>query len=295
MQTVNSFAPAGRAPVAIVLGTNDVATAVAHALHGAGYGVVLSRDAAHPVLRRRMAFDEALETGRVEIEGLEAVAADTLVQIMMAFLDRRFVCVTTMELGDLVCLGLIDVLVDARMRMRHLAADIRPYARLTIGLGPGFTSGRTVDAAIETAPEAVGIVPPAGSTLAAHGRSALLGGAGRERFARAPRDGLWRTRAEIGDAVRAGESLGTCAGIAVAAPLSGRLRGLVRDATDLRAGTKVAEVDPRPDGEASWLGIADRPRRIAAATLDAIRTLDDLCASGQDRAGARGGPRIWHS
>jgi hypothetical protein len=42
------------------------------------------------------------------------------------------------------------------------------------------------------------------------------------------------------------------------------------------ADLKLAEVDPRPNGEPSWLGIAERPRRIADATLDAIRTLESM-------------------
>ncbi|OYX84800.1 MAG: hypothetical protein B7Y75_04260, partial [Azorhizobium sp. 35-67-5] len=63
MRSETHFIPSGRAPVAVVLGTNDVASAVAHRLFNAGYGVVLSRDPGQPVLRRSMAFDDALVTG----------------------------------------------------------------------------------------------------------------------------------------------------------------------------------------------------------------------------------------
>ncbi len=46
MRSENQFTPQRRAPVAVVLGTQDVASAVAHRLFHAGYGVVLSRDPA---------------------------------------------------------------------------------------------------------------------------------------------------------------------------------------------------------------------------------------------------------
>lgn len=275
MRSETAFKPSGRVPIAVVLGTNDVASAVGRALFLAGYGVVLSRDPAQPVLRRTMAYDDALIYGSACLESVEARAAETLVDILNACTDRTAICATVMELGELLCLGLIDVLVDARMRMRTLKVDIRPFARATVGLGPGFTAGRHVDVAVETAPEAIGVLR-AGAPLAAHGRSAPLSGAGRERFARAPAAGLWATVHAIGDAVVAGEVVGNCADIPVLAPLAGRLRGLVRDGVDVPAASKLAEVDPAMGGAPSWIGLADRPRRIGDAVLEALATLGAL-------------------
>ncbi|MDE1568187.1 xanthine dehydrogenase, partial [Aquabacter sp. P-9] len=65
--------------------------------------------------------------------------------------------------------------------------------------------------------------------------------------------------------------LGTCGGAPVAAPLAGRLRGLVRSGVDVPEGLKIAEMDPSLDGAPSWTGLAPRARAIAAATLDAVR------------------------
>lgn len=277
MRNETEFSPSGRAPVAVVLGTNDVASAVAHCLFQAGYGVVLSRDPGQPVLRRSMAYDDALVTGFSELMGVPARPAHALVEVLRGFTDRTGIMVTTMELGDLLCLGLIDLLIDARMRMRTLKVDIRPFARLTIGLGPGFTAGRHVDVAVETAPDAIGILRE-GSTLAAHGRSTPLAGAGRERFARASHPGLWLTSRAIGDRVTRDEVVGTCDDEPIRAPLTGHLRGLVRSGVDVPNGLKLAEVDPRLGGEPSWLGASERARRIAAATLDAVRTMETMVA-----------------
>ncbi len=279
MRSETHFIPSGRAPVAVVLGTNDIASAVAHRLFHAGYGVVLSRDPGQPVLRRSMAFDDALVTGFSELEGLAARPAETLVEVLRGFTERSSVMVTALELGELLCLGLIDLLVDARMRMRGVKVDIRPYARLTVGLGPGFTPGRHVDVAVETAPEAIGVLRD-GTTLAAHGRSMPLGGAGRERFARAPGPGLWETQAAIGDRVTRDEIIGTCATLPILAPLTGHLRGLVRNGIEVTGDLKLAEVDPGRDGTPSWLGINPRASRIADATLDAVRTVEAMDAGG---------------
>ncbi|GGF85474.1 molybdenum hydroxylase [Azorhizobium oxalatiphilum] len=275
MRNETDFRPSRRAPVAVVLGTNDVASAVACRLFQAGYGVVVSRDPAQPVLRRSMAFDDALVTGFSELMGVTARPTHALVEVLRGFTERNGVMVTTMELGDLLCLGLIDLLVDARLRLRSLKVDIRPFARLTIGLGPGFTAGRHVDVAVETAPEAIGVLRE-GSTLAAHGRSAPLAGAGRERFARAVGGGLWLTDCAIGDRVTRDAVIGTCNDVLVTAPLTGHLRGLVRSGVDVPDGLKLLEVDP--GSEPSWLGPSERAQRIAAATLDAVRTMETMVA-----------------
>lgn len=283
MRNENEFPVSRRAPVAVVLGTNDVASAVACALFKGGYGVVLSRDPLQPVLRRTMALDDALIDGTADLDGVVGHASESLVELMRAFVERTHVCVTNLDIGDLVCLGLIDMLVDARMRMRSLKVDLRPFARVTIGLGPGFAAGRHVDVAVETAPEAIGVLRR-GATLPAHGQSSLLSGAGRERFARAPDAGFWTTWLRIGAPVAAGEVIGRCAGRDVTAPLSGHLRGLVRDNILVPADLKLAEVDPAASGPASWEGIAERPRRIAEAVMDALATLDMMAAEDVARA-----------
>lgn len=61
-------------PLAIILGLNEVASAVAVAMHHAGYGVVMSHDPNPPVLRRGMSFFDVLHHDRVVIEGIEGLA-----------------------------------------------------------------------------------------------------------------------------------------------------------------------------------------------------------------------------
>ena len=62
---------------AVILGTNEIASAVAVRLHRAGFRMVLSHDPLPPVIRRKMAFHDALFDDAVAVEGIAARRADT--------------------------------------------------------------------------------------------------------------------------------------------------------------------------------------------------------------------------
>jgi len=256
----------------VVLGTDDVASAVGHALHGAGVAVVLARDTRIPVLRREMSFDDALECGSVTLDGVTGRATEGLLELLHALhADDESIPVTALAPDDLLCLGAIAGIVDARLRRHAPKVDLRPFVPLAIGLGPGFEAGRNVHVAIETAPEATGRILYDRATIPAHGRSALLGGIGRQRFERAPTGGTWTTSCCIGDAVRDGDLVGYCGEVPVVAPLDGVLRGLVRDRTQVEQRMRLLEVDPRgADGQ--WRGIPPRAAQIAAAVRTVVET-----------------------
>src|SRR4051794_8186656 len=66
-----------RPPTALVLGTGDIASAIGRGLFLRGWRVLLLRDNGVPVLRRGMAFDDALEDGIAALDGVIAVPALT--------------------------------------------------------------------------------------------------------------------------------------------------------------------------------------------------------------------------
>jgi xanthine dehydrogenase accessory factor len=160
------------------------------------------------------------------------------------------------------------------MRKRSHPETQRGLAPLTIGLGPNFTAGETVDLAIETSWEALGRVVREGPTLPLAGEPRELGGHGRDRYVYAPVAGLFRTNRDIGEPVQAGEIVAAIDATPLHAPLSGVLRGLTHDGVPVAVGTKVIEVDPRGD-PASVRGIGERPRRIAAGVLAALQCRQD--------------------
>jgi hypothetical protein len=256
-------------PLALVVGTNEIASAVAVHLAAAGYALVLSLDAFPPVIRRALAFHDALFGDRAAVEGIEGERAETAAEIASVLAKPGWVAVTPLQLAGLVAILQPRILIDARMQKRRVMPDHRGIAGLTIGLGPNFAVGVNCDIAIETRPVRIGAIVRKGGTDQADGISRALGGVGRERFVYSDRQGVWHTAVDIGMRTFKGFVVGHLDGEPVHAPIDGAVRGIVRDSMTVAAGVKLLEIDAR-GRDARWTGIDDRGRAIAEATLKAI-------------------------
>jgi xanthine dehydrogenase accessory factor len=263
-----SVARSFRTAFAVILGTNEIASAVAVYMHRSGWCTVLSHDGAPPVIRRRMAYHDALFGESVDVDGLPGLYAETAVGVANLLGGGDCVVVTRLGLLDLIPLSPIHVLVDARMHKHEAVADLRHLASLTVGVGPGFAVARNCDVAIETLPSKNGTILYTGRTEAADGKPRLIGGIGGERFAYAQTKGCWRSAVDIGTRVSREFPMGFLNGAAVPAPLDGLVRGIVRDNSDVAAGVKLLEIDPRK--HPCWTGIDERGRAIARAAMNAI-------------------------
>ena len=261
---------AGPASLALVLGTNEIASAVAVHLRMAGHRVILSHDTSPPVIRRAMAFHDALFGDRAMVEGIEGERAETTLEVTAAMKMPYRVAVTPLHLTDLIASFSPKILVDARMQKHRITPDYRGVIRLTIGVGPNFAVGHNCDVAVETRPVKNGTLVRRGQTDAADGMPRPLGGVGVERFVYSGAPGHWHTRIEIGMRVFRGFVLGHLDGAPVRAPIDGVVRGIVRNSTSVPGGVKLLEIDPR-GREARWTGIDDRGRSIAEATMRAVR------------------------
>lgn len=257
-------------PIALILGTNEIASAVAVNLTAAGYSVVLSHDPFPPVIRRAMAFHDALFGDLAVVEGVKGERAETAREIAAVLAKPRHVAVTQLHLTDLIALFPIKVLVDARMQKHRITPDFRGIVDVTVGLGPHFAVGVNCDIAVETRPAKNGTVVRFGQTDMADGIARSLGGVGAERFVYSNWQGRWHTPVEIGMRVFKGFVVGHLDGQPVVAPIDGVLRGLVRDSTSVPAGVKLLEIDAR-GRDARWTGTDERGRAIAEATMTAIR------------------------
>ena len=170
------------------------------------------------------------------------------------------------------------MLADARLQKYLTIPDLRQLARVTIGLGPGFAAGENCQFAIETHPAWAGRIIQMGATAEADSRARQLGGRGSERFVYAEVPGRWHTPIEIGSRVFKDYTVGYLGEKIVKAPFDGILRGVVRDGTEIPAGVKLLEADPRVRG-AVWTGIDDRSRRIARAVTSALALHDAIPTS----------------
>jgi len=256
------------APKILIRGSNDIGSAIAHRLFNAGFAVLIHDLPAPAVARRRMAFSDALFDGEGLFDGVRAQRVNR-VDELAAWPDAVGIC--SLPFDEIRSAWQPDVLIDARMRKRAVPERQLELAPLVIGIGPNFTAGDQVHLAVESSHgEALGSVISTGATRALAGEPRAILGHARERYVYAPCAGIFRTRREIGDIVRAGELLARLEDHECRAPLDGAVRGLVRDGVAVAQGAKIVEIDPR--GEAAQVrGIAERPRRIAEGVLGALR------------------------
>ena len=260
--------------VVLVRGTGDVASAVAHSLFSAGHAVVMHDGPEPTATRRKMAFADAVFDGQTKLEGVTAVRLNVPTDLTGVLATGEVIPVLVADLSRLLEVLHPDVLVDARMRKRASPEVQIGLAKLTIGLGPNFVAGETTDLAVETGwGDDLGKVYERGSTRPLEGEPNPIGGHARDRYVYAPIAGTFNTRMEIGESVRQGHTVASIDSTALTAPLDGVLRGLTRDGVRVSVGTKVIEVDPRGVG-AVFVGIGERPRRIAEGVLQAVRNWD---------------------
>ena len=257
--------------IVVVRGVGDIGSAVAHRLFGVGHSVVMHDGAAPTTTRRGMAFADAVFDGQAVLEGRRAVRAADLDRVKAVLADREVIPVYVGDLGALLAALQPAILVDARMR-KHAAAEVqRGLARFTVGLGPSLTVGSHADAVVETSWDGLGTVITEGSSRPLEGEPREISGHARDRYVYAPINGVFRTKARIGDTVHQGEPIAEIDSTPLGAPLDGLLRGLTHDGVPVLVGTKVIEIDPR-HRTAEVAGIAERPRRIAEGVVTAIRT-----------------------
>jgi len=247
----------------LVRGIGDIGSAVAHRLFTAGFAVLIHDSSQPAVTRRGMAFSDAVFDGRALLEGISATRADVLTAAQDVLAVHQVIAVCVLDFDLLLRTIAPQVLVDARMRKRAQPGVQRGLAPLTVGLGPNFVAGETVDVAVETYwGEELGNVLQHGPTRPLEGEPRVIAGYGRERYVYAPQSGLFTTSLRIGGCVQAGQTVAFIGAQVLRAPISGALRGLVRDSVPVTRGTKVIEVDPR-GSKAVVYGIGERPARIA--------------------------------
>ncbi len=255
--------------LAVILGTNEIASVVAVQLARRGFHVILCHDPFPPVIRRGTAFHDALFEDRIEVDGIKGARAETAAEISLVLTIPGQVAVTPLRPADLVAMRKFDALVDARMQKYRATSDLRGMAEVAVGLGPNFEPGFNCDVAIETYPSKPGIIVESGKTRPPDGLASNLGEAGKERFVYPRLDATWRTPLDVGAQVHKGVAIGNHAGAPVFASMDGVLRGIARDGTFAPKGVKFVEIDPR-GAAALWTDSDYRGCAIAKGSGAAI-------------------------
>ena len=252
----------------LIKGAGDLGTGVAVRLWRCGFGVIMTEIAEPTVIRRTVAFAEAVVAGRTVVEGIPARRVEEVAEVPECL--RRGVIPVLVDPDGTVARGLgADVLVDATLSKRNVGTRITD-APVVIALGPGFKAGVDAHAVVETnRGHTLGRVILEGEAEPDTGVPGAIAGAGAERVLRAPRGGRFQAARAIGDRVAPGDVVGHVEGAPVVAAIGGILRGLIRSGLRVEADLKVGDVDPRAIPEHCHT-ISDKALAIAGGVLEAI-------------------------
>ena len=261
-----------RIQIIAVKGAGDLATGVIHRLTRAGFRVMASELAQPTVLRRTVAFAEAVTLGRITVEGLTACHVSTRDEVLQAF-ERGEIPIVVDPGGAFIKSMHPTVLIEATLSKRNSGITIHD-APIIIALGPGYEAGKDAHAVIETnRGHNLGRVYTQGRAEPNTGVPGMVGGYAAERLLRAPCAGLLYGLRRIGDQVQAGETVALVkdgeSSSPIIAAISGILRGLVRDELPVHAGMKVGDIDPRATREHCFT-ISDKSRAIGGGVLEAV-------------------------
>jgi|GEM_PF-6605227 xanthine dehydrogenase accessory factor len=243
---------------AVVLGTNEVASAVGVRLSLAGWTVILSQDKADPVLRRKTSFHDVLFGETVTLSGVTGSLAETAVDIVRSLRQDAPLVVTPLDLMDLITVRKLDLLVDARTGTGE-KPDLRWLAQKSIGIGKGYATGVNCDKAIGFSS---GLPTQRLSSRARRSAAA-------NSYVVSPTDGDWHTAIEIGLRVYVGTAIGSVNGFSVYAPCCGTVSGIVRDGTAVRSSAKLAEIVPEYQ-TGTWEDLDRTGHMIGQAMMAAI-------------------------
>ena len=263
-----------------IRGGGDLASGVAYRLAKVGLYPFILELPEPLVVRRWVAFAEAIYSQEITIEGVMGRRAQGLDEAL-SFVRQGVIPVMVDPLMTSLkefCqaparfdgfLAGTSILIDGRMTKQRPDLD-RQTAALVIGLGPGFCAGDNCHAVIETnRGHCLGRVIWDGPAQEDTRQPEAVGEYGAQRVLRAPAAGVLQAQAAIGDHLEPGQPIASVAGQSVLAPFAGVLRGLLHPGSYVEVGLKIGDLDPRDD-PANCRLISDKSLAIGGGVLEAI-------------------------
>jgi xanthine dehydrogenase accessory factor len=254
----------------VIKSGGDIATGVACRLYRSGFQVVITELPQPTVVRRTVAFAQAVFTGETVVEGITAQRVE--IDKVSFSLNAGYIPVVVDAAALSIKKLTPQVVVDAIIAKRNTGTTLAE-APVVIGLGPGFTAGMDVHAVVETMRgHDLGRVYYQGAAAPDTGIPGDIAGYTIERLLRAPVSGKFSGCYTIGATVSMGDIVGYVDGIAVQARVTGILRGLLQAGLTVTAGMKIGDIDPRCRQDHCF-SISDKARAVAGGVLEAILCL----------------------
>jgi len=251
-----------------VKGGGDIASGVSWRLRRCGFRVLITELPRPMAVRRRVAFCEAVYDGHAEVEGVEAILIREAAQSYTEWKNGKIPLIVDPDCRTAKAIQ-PDGSVDAILAKTNTGTGIGD-APLVIALGPGFEAGKDAHAVVETQRgHYLGRLLTKGSAAPNTGVPGPIEGITLDRVLRAPVEGIWESRAEIGDRVKKGDPVGSVAGQPVNALIDGVLRGLIRPPISVKEGLKIGDIDPR--GVKAYCNtISEKALAISGGVLEGI-------------------------
>ncbi len=252
-----------------VKGAGEMASGVACGLYKANFRRIFMMEIASPLaVRRTVSFCESIHSESITIEGIHGLIARDAIDIHEAW-DRGAIAVIPDPEWNTISQLKPDVVIDATLAKVNLGTQ-KDEASLVIGLGPGFEAGTDAHLVIEThRGHDIGRIIEKGAAHPNTGVPGDIGGYTSQRVLRAPCDGRFESKLEIGAMVTEKQVIGRVGGQAVHATLSGVLRGLIRPGTMVKKGLKLGDIDPRGKVDYCYT-VSDKARTLGGSVLQAV-------------------------
>ncbi|MGL5675626.1 MAG: selenium-dependent molybdenum cofactor biosynthesis protein YqeB [Cellulosilyticaceae bacterium] len=252
----------------VIKGAGDLATGIAYRLRKSGMDVVMTEIDTPTVVRHTVAFASAVYEGEACVEGVTAVRCDSIEEVYRV-LEKKQIPVMIDKEAKVIERINPDVVVDAIIAKRNLGTR-KTDAPIVIGVGPGFVASEDCHYVVETKRgHYLGRVIEEGSAIPNTGVPGEIGGYTTERIIRAPKEGVFIPKVQIGTFVKKGEVIAYVDEEPVVANIEGIVRGMLKKAMNVPRGFKCGDIDPRCE-ETHCYTISDKARSIGGGVLEAI-------------------------
>ncbi len=251
-----------------VKGGGDIASGVAWRLHQCGLRVFITEIAQPMAVRRRVSFCEAVFDGHTLVEGVEGLLIQKADDVYSIWDKKKIPVLVDPECESKHVIR-PDVIVDAILAKKNIGTSMND-APLVIALGPGFEAGKDAHFVVETnRGHYLGRLLDTGSAEPDTGVPGPVKGITSDRVLRAPADGLWENRIDIGSPVKTADIIGYVAGVPAKALIDGVLRGMIHPNNNVKTGYKIGDIDPRGKKEYCY-SISEKALAVSGGVLEGI-------------------------
>ena len=255
--------------IAAFKGAGDLASGAAIRLWRSGFRVILTELPRPLCICRSVAFANTVFDGNMRVEDVESALISDCSQAEAVWAEHKIPVIIDPEFKKTLALK-PDIIIDARITKIWQADTHINDASLVIGLGPGFRAGDNVHAVIETnRGHNLGRVIWIGEAEPNTGTPGEIKGQSVKRVLKAPCDGFFYPQVQIGDFIKAGETMAVVNDQPVTAGIDGIVRGVIYPGIFVEQGLKIMDIDPRGKREHCF-SVSDKASAIGGGILEAI-------------------------